>query len=84
MCAKFSRPEAEAVVAFLKGMGLDRSKGLRALALMAVEQARGDVGGSRPRREERSAEGESRVAVPPVPQTVFVAGPPMPDPEVAE
>ena len=59
----------------LAGLGItDRSTGVRALALAAVMGGRAGV----PRREGRAE--EPRV-VPVVPQTVFVAGPAMPDPE---
>ena len=76
---RFTEDQVSVLDEALAGMGItDRSTGVRALALAAV------MGGrvTESHREER-AEGEARVG-PVVPQTVFVAGPPMPDPEMAE
>ena len=55
---------------------------IRALALTALEGGRG-AGGGEPRREGRM-EGESRVAAPVIPQTVFRPLPPGMEPEMAE
>ena len=80
---RFSKRELAALDEKLSGMGLARSTGVRALALMALD-GRTHVRGSRPAREVRLEDGEPRVVVSAVPQTVFMPLPPGMEPEMAE
>ena len=79
---RFTRRQMAVLDEARAGMGMDRSALIRALALTALEGGRGVCGGE-PRREGR-AEGEPRVTVPPVPQTVFMPLPPGMEPEMVE